>query len=77
MVEKPLTSNTKELDQLEMIAKKNNLVVMVGHTFLYNTAVRYVKNIIDSGEIGDIRYIYTAKDLILAEYEMMLMHYGI
>ena len=61
LVEKPLTSNTQELDQLELIAKRNNLVVMVGHTFLYNSAVRYVKSIIDSGEIGDIRYIYSQR----------------
>jgi predicted dehydrogenase len=34
---------------------------MVGHTFLYNAAVRYVKGLIDSGEIGHIRYIYSQR----------------
>jgi predicted dehydrogenase len=34
---------------------------MVGHTFLYNSAVRYVKKLIDSGELGDIRYIYSQR----------------
>src|SRR5438034_8434809 len=31
---------------------------MTGHTFVYNSAVRYVKKLIDSGELGDLRYIY-------------------
>lgn len=34
---------------------------MVGHTFLFNAAVRYVRKLIDSGEIGDIRYIYSQR----------------
>jgi len=61
LVEKPLTSSTSELDELDRIAKINGLVVMVGHTFLYNSAVRYIKEIIDSGEIGEIRYIYSQR----------------
>jgi predicted dehydrogenase len=34
---------------------------MAGHTFLYNPAVRAVKEIIDSGKLGDIRYIYSQR----------------
>jgi len=34
---------------------------MAGHTFLYNAAVRYAKKLIDSGELGDIRYIYSQR----------------
>ena len=34
---------------------------MVGHTFLYNSAVKYMKEVIDSGELGDIRYIYSQR----------------
>ena len=34
---------------------------MVGHTFLFNSAVRYVKTLIDSGELGEIRYIYSQR----------------
>jgi predicted dehydrogenase len=43
------------------LANKKHLVVMVGHTFLYNAAVRYVKRLIDSGEIGELRYIYSQR----------------
>ena len=34
---------------------------MVGHTFIYNAAVRYVKKLIDGGELGEIRYIYSQR----------------
>jgi predicted dehydrogenase len=36
-------------------------IVMAGHTFLYNNAVRYVKSLIDKGELGDVRYIYSQR----------------
>ena len=61
LVEKPLATSVAEVEQLGKIAEKMNLLVMVGHTFLYNAAVRYVKKIIDSGEIGDVRYIYSQR----------------
>jgi len=34
---------------------------MVGHTFLYNAAVRYVKKLIDERALGDIRYLYSQR----------------
>jgi len=58
LVEKPVATEVKQLDELDYIATKNGLVICAGHTFLYNSAVRYVKKLIDSGELGDIRYIY-------------------
>ena len=61
LVEKPMAITTEEIDQIGVIAEDNNLVAMVGHTFLYNPAVRSVKKIIDSGELGDIRYIYSQR----------------
>jgi predicted dehydrogenase len=61
LVEKPLATSVAEVEKVGEIAQKRNLVVMVGHTFLYNAAVRYVKKVIDSGEIGDVRYIYSQR----------------
>lgn len=58
LVEKPIVTEVKQLEKLDSIATKNNLIVCAGHTFLYNSAVRYVKKLIDSGELGKIRYIY-------------------
>jgi predicted dehydrogenase len=61
LVEKPLATTVKEVEQLKEIAQKRGLVIMAGHTFLYNAAVRYIKKVIDSGELGDIRYIYSQR----------------
>jgi predicted dehydrogenase len=36
---------------------QKGLVLMVGHTFLYSPAVRKIKEIVDRGDLGDIRYI--------------------
>ena len=60
-VEKPLATKASEVDELERCAAKNNLVVMVGHTFIYNPAVRFVKKLIEAGELGEIRYIYSQR----------------
>ena len=61
LVEKPMAMSVKEIDQIEVLSKKHNLIAMVGHTFLYNSAVQYIKKIIQEGEIGDIRYIYSQR----------------
>src|SRR5260370_30742189 len=60
-VEKPLASKVSEGDQLAKLAEERNLVVMVGHTFIYNAAVRYVKKLLDAGDLGEIRYIYSQR----------------
>jgi len=61
LVEKPLATSVSEVEEMGRLALKNHLVVMVGHTFLFNAAVRYAKTLIDSGEIGDVRYIYSQR----------------
>jgi predicted dehydrogenase len=61
LVEKPLARSVAEVEEIGRIANSNKLVAMAGHTFLYNAAVRYVKTLIDSGELGDIRYIYSQR----------------
>ena len=60
-VEKPLATKAAEVDELSRCAAERNLVVMTGHTFVYNSAVRYVKKLIDSGELGELRYIYSQR----------------
>jgi predicted dehydrogenase len=61
MVEKPLATTVAEVDILARYAQQRGLVVMAGHTFIYNAAVRYVKRLIDSGELGDVRYVYSQR----------------
>jgi predicted dehydrogenase len=60
-VEKPLATTVAEVDELGRLAEADKRVVMVGHTFIYNTAVRYVKELIDEGTLGDVRYIYSQR----------------
>ncbi len=61
LVEKPLATSVAEVEQIGQIANKKNLLAMVGHTFLFNAAVRYVKDLIDTGELGQIRYVYSRR----------------
>ena len=56
-IEKPMAASAAECEELIELAHKQGLVLMVGHTFLYSPAVRKIKEIVRSGDIGDIRYI--------------------
>jgi predicted dehydrogenase len=56
-LEKPMASSSAECAELVALAAKNNLTLMVGHTFIYSTPVRKIKEIVDSGEIGEVQYI--------------------
>lgn len=60
-VEKPLALTTRHCSDLVDTAQKMKKILMVGHTFLYNAAVLKLKEYIDSGEIGDVMYIYSAR----------------
>jgi predicted dehydrogenase len=57
LIEKPLACSTAECEELIAIARKQGLVLMVGHTFLYSAPVRKIKEIVDRGDVGEIRYI--------------------
>lgn len=56
-IEKPMALSVAECEELIEIAGKKKLVLMVGHTFIYSTPVRKIKEIIDSGDLGEIQYI--------------------
>ena len=57
LIEKPMASSAEECEELIAIAKREGLTLMVGHTFLYSEPVHRISEIINSGDIGDIRYI--------------------
>jgi predicted dehydrogenase len=57
LIEKPMASSSEQCEELVEIARKNGLVLMIGHTFLYSPAVRKIKEIVERGDLGDIRYI--------------------
>ena len=56
-IEKPMAASSSECRELIELAQKKNLTLMVGHTFIFTPAVRKIKEIIDSGDLGDIYYI--------------------
>lgn len=56
-IEKPITLDSEDASRMIIKAKEKGLVMMVGHTFEYNPAVRLLKEMIGSGELGDIYYI--------------------
>jgi predicted dehydrogenase len=60
-VEKPLSLSTREGAELASLADRERRVLMVGHTFLYNAAVRDLKRRIDAGELGKIHYLYSQR----------------
>jgi predicted dehydrogenase len=57
LIEKPMARSVKECRDLIALAEKQKLVLMVGHTFIFSTPVRKIKEIIASGELGEIQYI--------------------
>lgn len=60
-VEKPLAMSVAEADELVALAEATGLTLMVGHTFLYNEAVRYMKRRLDAGDLGEVYYIYAQR----------------
>ncbi len=58
LVEKPLTKTVVESEELLYLADSHNGLLMVGHTFVYNPAVRKVKDYIRADELGQLYYVY-------------------
>lgn len=56
-VEKPFAETTAKAEEMVAFAEEKKLVSMVGHTFLYSPPVLKIKQILDSRELGDIRFI--------------------
>lgn len=56
LVEKPFMSSVQQSEEVLALAAKNNLVVMVDHTFIYTPAVRKIKELYTSGVLGDLYY---------------------
>lgn len=60
-VEKPLAIDAAQCARLGQLAEQAQKTLMVGHTFLYNPAVRELKRIVDSGLLGDIYYMHAQR----------------
>jgi predicted dehydrogenase len=60
-VEKPMANSSAECRELIALAEKQQRVLMVGHTFLYNAAVNKVREYVQSGELGEVYYLYSQR----------------
>jgi predicted dehydrogenase len=60
-VEKPLGATLAETEKLVELADSSGLTVMVGHLLEYHPAVEKLKSLIDDGELGDVRYVYSTR----------------
>ncbi len=60
-VEKPFASSVEQAEELVELGRSKGLVTMVGHTFMFSPPVIKAKEIIDSGELGDIYFITASR----------------
>lgn len=56
LVEKPLCDGSEKVEQLIELARRKDRILMVDHTFVYNPAVRHIRDILDSGRLGPLLY---------------------
>ena len=61
LVEKPLAMTVAQCRELEQLAENQSLILMVGHIFRFNSAVKQVKEYIDEGELGEVLYIHSRR----------------
>jgi predicted dehydrogenase len=60
-VEKPMSGSVTEAEALVAVAEERELTLMPGHTFLYSPPVNVVRELIHSGELGEIYFISTSR----------------
>ena len=60
-VEKPLALSTAHAEEIVALADEKKLKLMVGHLLLYHPAVGRLKELVDSGELGEVFYIYSQR----------------
>jgi predicted dehydrogenase len=58
-VEKPLAQSVEDAERVLAAARESGRVLMVGHLLEYHPGVEMLKQLIDSGELGDVRYLYS------------------
>jgi len=61
LCEKPLALTSKECQSLKSIAQEKKKILMVGHVFLFNPGIVWLKEYIQSGELGRIHYAYATR----------------
>jgi predicted dehydrogenase len=61
LVSKPLTTDVMQAEELVSLADEQHLALMVDHTFIYTGAVRELRNLVDTGALGDVYYVDSSR----------------
>jgi predicted dehydrogenase len=61
LVEKPFATSVAEAEAMSSCADRNDVALMVGHTFEYHAAVWALRAMVRSGELGELYYVDTAR----------------
>lgn len=61
LIEKPITTEVADAEDLIIRARDKSLLLMVGHIFLYNPAIEKIKDYITNGETGKVYYLYARR----------------
>jgi predicted dehydrogenase len=61
LIEKPMATNSADAEKLIALAKEHGVLLMVGHTFLYNDGIKKLKECINQPNSGRIYYLYARR----------------
>ncbi|MGZ3570329.1 MAG: Gfo/Idh/MocA family protein, partial [Thermodesulfobacteriota bacterium] len=61
LVEKPMALSAKDAEEMIEISERRKRILMVGHLLIYHPVVDRLKDMVASGELGKIYYIYTQR----------------
>jgi predicted dehydrogenase len=57
VIMKPMTTSVEEAEELVDLAERRGVIVAVDHTFVYTGAVRMMRDLVESGALGEIFYV--------------------
>ena len=61
LIEKPFTRSSTEALDLIRVAEKKGLTLMVGHTYVYHPAVEFLRNLVQTNQLGPLYYIHATR----------------
>ena len=61
LVEKPLAASSEQAEELIALARRQGVVLMVDHVFLYTSAVRKIKELVDRGDLGPLYFLNSVR----------------
>jgi len=77
LVEKPMTMDVGEAEELVKIANQNTRILMVGHIFRYHPAVQELKRRINEGELGEVQTIISNRETFVLPRKDMGVIYAL